>query len=950
MNAVVPQNSTVPADEEALARRLLEIVRALAVELHPGMPGVNRLTGDASIERDFGLDSLARVELGERIERALATPIADTLVAESETVHDLASALLRKHAPEASAAAARQPRIAVVESAVSPAPVAPATLLDALEWHATEHPERTYVLLVDDETGADRVSFGALRSQAAAVAASLVKHGVRPGEAVAIMLPTGREFFAAFYGALYAGAVPVPLYPPARPAQIEAHLRRVAGILANCDARILLTFDRAKRLAHLLRALAPKLERTATLDELSVAENVGPPVPARPGDTAFLQYTSGSTGQPKGVVLTHANILANLDAMRRVTDASSADTFVSWLPLYHDMGLIGACFGALIVGFPLVLMSPIAFLSHPERWLRAIDRHRATITAAPNFAYELCLKKVDDGKLQGLDLSSLRLAFNGAEPVSAATVERFAARLAPYGMRREALMPVYGLAECAVGLTFPPAGRGPLIDRVARDAFLRSGQAGIASEGDPTSLQLVSCGPALPGHAVRIVDERGVVLAERTQGRIEFRGPSATSGYFHNPGETARLFDGEWLDTGDLGYLANGELYVTGRAKDIIIRGGHKIHPQELEVAVAQLPAVRKGGVAVFRATDPRSATERIVVLVETTEHDDTVRADLIAAINRLAVDLIGLPVDEVVLAPPRTVLKTSSGKIRRTACRDAYERGELGATARAPWLQITRLAYRAAVARVGRAMRRLMAFARSLRILIAAVCVAIPLWLTVILTPGLGRRRRAAAAIVRLALSLGGVSLRVQGLQAAGVGPKVFVANHASYLDALLVLAALPPDVTFVAKQEFVGSMVLGRVLERVGCAFVSRFDVREATVGAEDLQARLQRGESLVIFAEGTFHRDPGLLPFHMGAFTAAAATGAQVVPIALCGTRTMLPDGAMMPRPTAIEIDIGEPLAPLDASWQAAVELRRRTRQHILRHTHEPDLELLPGATLP
>jgi 1-acyl-sn-glycerol-3-phosphate acyltransferase len=191
---------------------------------------------------------------------------------------------------------------------------------------------------------------------------------------------------------------------------------------------------------------------------------------------------------------------------------------------------------------------------------------------------------------------------------------------------------------------------------------------------------------------------------------------------------------------------------------------------------------------------------------------------------------------------------------------------------------------------------------------------------------------------------------LRVQGLQAAGVGPKVFVANHASYLDALLVLAALPPDVTFVAKQEFVGSMVLGRVLERVGCAFVSRFDVREATVGAEDLQARLQRGESLVIFAEGTFHRDPGLLPFHMGAFTAAAATGAQVVPIALCGTRTMLPDGAMMPRPTAIEIDIGEPLAPLDASWQAAVELRRRTRQHILRHTHEPDLELLPGATLP
>jgi 1-acyl-sn-glycerol-3-phosphate acyltransferase len=359
---------------------------------------------------------------------------------------------------------------------------------------------------------------------------------------------------------------------------------------------------------------------------------------------------------------------------------------------------------------------------------------------------------------------------------------------------------------------------------------------------------------------------------------------------------------------------------------------------------------VRKGGVAVFRATDRRSATERIVVLVETTEQNAAARAELLSAVNRLAVDLIGLPVDEVVLAPPRTVLKTSSGKVRRTACREAYERGELGATARAPWLQLARLAYRATIGRVGHAMRRLTDSARTLRIVIAAGCLAIPLWLTVLLTPGLGRRRRAAAAIVRMALSIGGVSVRVQGLQAAGVGPKVFVTNHASYLDALLLLSVLPPDVTFVAKQEFVGSMVLGRVLERVGCAFVSRFDVREATAGAEDLEARLQRGESLVIFAEGTFHRDPGLLPFHMGAFAAAASTGARVVPVALCGTRTMMPDGTWLPRPTAIEIDIGEPFTPPDASWQAAVQLRRRTREYILRHTHEPDLELLPGATLP
>jgi 1-acyl-sn-glycerol-3-phosphate acyltransferase len=237
-----------------------------------------------------------------------------------------------------------------------------------------------------------------------------------------------------------------------------------------------------------------------------------------------------------------------------------------------------------------------------------------------------------------------------------------------------------------------------------------------------------------------------------------------------------------------------------------------------------------------------------------------------------------------------------------------------------------------------------------TVRAVLGAGSLVIPLWLTVLLTPGVARRRRAGAAFVRLALRIGGVPFSVRGPRAEGPGPRIFVANHASYLDALMVLAALPPDVTFVAKQEFVGSPVLGWLLERVGCAFVSRFDAREATVGAEDLQARLRRGESLVVFAEGTFHRDPGLLPFHMGAFTAAAATGVPIVPVAVCGTRTMMPDGTWLPRRTPIAIDFGEPLAPGDASWRAALELRRRTREHILRQTHEPDLELLPGAALP
>ena len=946
MNAAIPHSSTI-ADEASILARTLAVARELTAELHPEMPGIDRLGAEASIERDFGLDSLARVELALRIEQAFGTSVPDAAVAEADTVRDLVQALLS--APPAAASAVPIQRPARIEPSAA-APPLPATLLEALDWHAREQADRTHILLADREANPEPITFGDLRTEATAVAAGLIRRGVRPGDTVAIMLPTGREFFAAFYGTLYAHAIPVPLYPPARPSQIESHLRRVAGILANCEARVLLTFARVKPLVYLLRTLSTQLKTIATVEEVSETQATFPTPSVQPTDTAFLQYTSGSTGQPKGVVLTHANLLTNLNAMQRATGITAADCFVSWLPLYHDMGLIGACLGALVFGFPLVLMSPFAFLSHPARWLRTIDRYRATITAAPNFAYEVCINKIDDKELAGLDLSPLRFAFNGAEAVSAHTLERFAERFARIGLRRSALTPVYGLAECALGLTFPPVDRGPLIDRIDRDAFLRSGLASSTDRVDSAALTVVSCGRPISGHAIRIVNADGTPLPERTQGRIEFQGPSATSGYLNNPKETARLFDGKWLDTGDLGYLAEGELYVTGRAKDIIIRGGHNIHPQELEEAIGQLPEARKGGVVVFPAADRRSGTERVVVLVETREQHPPVRSDLISRVNRLAVDLIGLPIDEVVLVPPRTVLKTSSGKIRRAACREAYEQGKLSAAGRAPWVQFARLALRGFATQCTRRARRLATSLWGVRAVLVAACLAPFLWLTVALTPGLLRRRRGAAGFVRFAVRLTGISLRVLEPKDAGRGPRVYVSNHASYLDALVLIATLPPDVTFVAKREFEESFLLKTLFKRLGCVFVERHDVSEAVAAAGELQARLRAQESLHVFAEGTFWRDPGLLPFHMGAFLAAAATGAAVVPVAVCGTRAMLPDGATLPQPTPLEVIIGEPLVPEDASWRAAVKLRSMSRAHILTHVHEPDLELGPMSSAP
>ena len=932
------ESAPSPPDPHSDAQgALLAIVEGLIAESRPGFDVRAKL--DSSLERDLGLDSLARVELITRIEDGFRAELPEDTLSRAESVRDLLDAL---HAAGAVHAAAHAHAIQAPLARVEGFPSAAATLVDALEWHVQAHADRTHVLFYRTPEQAVPMTYAELKAAAGAIAAGLRRKGLASKQSVAIMLPTCLEFFHCYYGILLAGGVPVPLYPPARLSQLEDHLRRQAGILESCLAPILITVPEAKRVARFLQAQVESLREVVTPLELAEEATGGDSsaMALQPEDVAFIQYTSGSTGNPKGVVLTHANLLANIRAWGRAVRLDSTDVVVSWLPLYHDMGLIGTWLGSVYHASLLVLMSPLDFLARPERWLWAIHTHRGTATAAPNFAYELCLRRLHDDALEGLDLSSWRLAANGAEPVSPDTMARFSERFAKYGFRPEAMAPVYGLAECTVGLAIPPLGRMPVVDRVQRAAFQDAGCAIAAAAADPDPLRFVACGYPLPGHEVRIVDEHGSELPDRIVGHLQFRGPSATAGYLRNAEETRKLIHGDWLDSGDLAYIVNGDIYITSRAKDMIIRGGRNIYPYELEEAIGRLPGVRKGCVAIFGATDPAAGTERVVVVAETRERGATALAALRNQINVLAVDLIGTPTDDIVLAPTQTVLKTSSGKIRRAATRDLYLRGAIGAPGRGAWLQVARVTWMGLTPDIRRLARRARIAGFAARAYAAFFSLAPLAWISPVMTTrGAWSYTRVLA---RAMLRLSGIEFSVRGLENLPRGtPCIAVSNHASYLDGLVMLAALPEPFGFVAKGELKRNWLAHVLLRALGAQFVDRFDVDKSVEDSARLADCARGGQSLFVFPEGTLTRAPGLMAFRMGGFQVAAQAGIPVVPIAITGARSVLRDGSWFPHRGEVSVVISPPIAPIGSDWSAAVKLRDEARAEILRHCGEPDL---------
>lgn len=669
LKAVNQANNTVT--------ELLQVIYALVTEVHPHRSSTKAIILDSSFEKDLGLDSLTRVELISRVEKQFQLALPERTFAEAESARDLLRAIQSAATPRTALHTADIQPIEL--SGVMATPDDSRTLIDVLNWHVSTHPDRPHIQVYSDEGDGEVITYQQLKNTATRVAGGLLQRGLKPAEPVALMLPSSPDYFYSFFGVLLAGGIPVPIYPPARPSQLEDHMRRHVRILANCLAKTFITVPEAKGVAHLLKSQVPNLQHIVSAVELTSSAAISTPPVLTANDIAFIQYTSGSTGNPKGVVLTHANLLANIRAMGHVVNASSKDVFVSWLPLYHDMGLIGAWLGSLYYAALFVVMPPLSFLARPERWLWAIHHYHGTLSASPNFGYEYCLRRLKDEDIMGLDLSSWRAAFNGAESVSPETLNNFGQRFETFCFNKKALMPVYGLAESTVGLAFPPLQRGPVIDGIERNTFMRTGFANPTPVEDEHALRFVSSGPPLPNHQIRVIDPAGHELPERHEGRLEFRGPSSTSGYYRDAEKTKSLFDEEWLDTGDLAYIANGELFITGRIKDIIIRAGRNIYPHELEEAVGNVPNIRSGRVAVFGSEDKRTKTERLIIMTETRSKDSNELEKLHTDINALVTDLIGSPPDEIVLAPPGSVLKTSSGKIRRSASRELFEKGVVG-------------------------------------------------------------------------------------------------------------------------------------------------------------------------------------------------------------------------------------------------------------------------------
>ena len=570
------------------------------------------------------------------------------------------------------------------------------SLISLLELRVAEQgQDRAYTFLEDGEREGDMLAYVGLSARARAIAVALQDRHVVPGNRALLLYAPGLDFIAAFFGCLYAGVIAVPAYPP-HPAQLARTLPRLLAVTSDADVSIVLCTESIARFAPELSTLAPLFRALPWLATDSVTPDTGAGWrrPAVSGESlAFLQYTSGSTSAPKGVMVRHANLLHNLAYLDHREENDGASVSVSWLPVIHDMGLIEGVLEPLFAGYPAYLMAPESFLQRPLRWLQAITQYRGTNSGGPNFAFDLCVRKIAPQHRETLDLTSWRCAYNGAEPIRFDTLVRFHDAFRDTGFEWKAFFPVYGLAESTLLVSSDSRGDEPACCHADVDALVQGRLIAAARDTACRTTPIVACGRVSFGTQVRIVDpETHELCAPGHIGEIWIASPSVTQGYWRRPEQTAFTFaaslangDGSYLRTGDLGAQLNGQLFVTGRLKDLLIVRGAKHYPQDLELtAQQQHAAIRAGCCAAFTIDGVDGESVALVAEIDmrrlgvlATDHAGQL-AGIAAAIRRSVVERHGIQLHAVSLMPAGTIPKTTSGKLQRHACRAAFSNTKL--------------------------------------------------------------------------------------------------------------------------------------------------------------------------------------------------------------------------------------------------------------------------------
>jgi acyl-CoA synthetase (AMP-forming)/AMP-acid ligase II len=553
------------------------------------------------------------------------------------------------------------------------------TVAQAIAEVGDIYPEHTFVF--QDLRGNEQAfTFVELREETARRAAALQAFGLQKGDRVGLIVIEPQDFILTFMAALRVGVIPVPLYPPMSFGSLDAYSERTKKVLASAEAKILIASAKLQNVLWSLVDQVPSLNRLVPVEQFAEEAAGEPQFPEiTPEDIAFLQYTSGSTADPKGVMVTHGSLVANSRGIiyeGLQLDPDKGDKGISWLPLYHDMGLIGFVIAPIVTGIQAVFIPTLRFIKRPSVWLDTIHRHRGNASFAPNFGYALAQRRIKDSDLDAWDLSCLKVLGCGAEPIQPETMRSFTKLFHERcNLPLSSIMPAYGMAEATLAIALKPAPE--LFQTLLCDAetFQSDGQVVPVVDGQP-ALEHISCGIPFTGHRVAVLDADNNDLGDNVEGELCHSGPSVTPGYFNNPTATAETYRDGWLHTGDLGFVRDGQVYITGRIKDLIIVNGRNVHPQAVEWTIAEVEGVRRGNVIAFSI--PGTAGEELVCVVETKLHDEDQIA-LAKTIREAVQRELSLAPRDVVCLRPGSLPKTSSGKLQRRKCRQQYLNGELG-------------------------------------------------------------------------------------------------------------------------------------------------------------------------------------------------------------------------------------------------------------------------------